>query len=86
MGYRKVYIHACMYICMTKVISLSDNAYMELKKIKNGMSFSEIVIILAKMKRKDSIMDFAGALDKKEGEKMKKEIMNERKMDSWRMK
>ena len=44
-----------MYIYMTKIISLSDEAYMELKRLKNGYSFSKIVIILAKMKKKEKL-------------------------------
>jgi predicted CopG family antitoxin len=71
---------------MTKVISLSDDAYTELKRMKNGFSFSEIILILARAKRKDSIMDFAGIIGKKEGDKMKKEITEERKKGSWRIK
>ena len=75
-----------MYIYMTKIISLSDEAYMELKRLKNGYSFSKIVIILAKMKKKESIMEFAGKLESKEGRRMAKEIMEERKIGSWRIK
>ncbi len=74
-----------MHICMTKVISLSDEAYMELKKLKNGLSFSEIIVILAKIKRKESLMEFAGKLDKNEGARISREILKERKMGSWRM-
>lgn len=70
---------------MTKIISISDEAYGELKKIKNGMSFSEIVLTLTKEKKKDSIMKFAGAWDNKEALKIKKEIIEERKASSRRI-
>ena len=43
-----------MHICtMTKVISLSDDAYGELEKLKkNGESFSDIVLELTKKEKK----------------------------------
>lgn len=71
---------------MTKVISLSDEAYEGLKKIKNGLSFSEIVIELTFEKAKDNIMKFAGALSKEEADKIKKNIYEERKISSRRFK
>ena len=64
---------------MTKVISISDDAYEELSKLKNGSSFTEIIIELTKEKKKKSIMDFAGILTDKEAELMKKEIKEGRK-------
>ena len=73
-----------MHVYMTKIISLSDEAYEELKKLKNGMSFSEIVITLTREKMKDSIMKFAGAWDNKTALKIKKELMKERKIKSRR--
>lgn len=74
-----------MYTYMTKVISISDEAYGELKRMKNGFSFSGIILLLARTNKKNSIMDFAGKLESKEGENLKKEIMKERKLNSWRM-
>lgn len=38
---------------MTKTISLSDDAYEELKKIKNGYTYSEIILRLIKKYKKD---------------------------------
>lgn len=75
-----------MYTYMTKIISISDNAYEELKKIKNGFSFTEIILELTKEKRKKSIMDFAGILTEEEGNKMLKKIKEERKIGSRRFK
>ena len=67
---------------MTKVISISDEAYEELKKLKNGMSFTEIII---REKKKESIMNFAGMLTNEEAKKMLNEIKELRKMKSRRM-
>ena len=68
---------------MTKVISISDEAYDRLKKIKDGMSFTEIIIELSECK-KPNIMEFAGILTEKEGEEMLSDILKERKVKSRR--
>ena len=64
---------------MTKIISISDEAYNELKKLKNGMSFTKIIINIIKDKKKN-IMDFAGTWDNKEALRIKKELEKERKV------
>ena len=47
---------------MTKVISLSDEAYHDLKSLKgNNKSFSEIVRELANKSKKKKILELAGA-------------------------
>ncbi len=69
---------------MTKIISISDDAYEKLKGLKNERSFSEIIIELTIEKNKDNIMKFAGSLTNKEAEKIKKEIYEERKVISRR--
>jgi len=71
---------------MTKIVSLSDEAYERLKKMKNERSFSEIIIELTFEKTKDNLMKFAGALSKEEADKIKKDIYNERKISSRRFK
>ena len=68
-----------MHVFMGKVITLSDNAYENLKKLKGDSSFSEIIIKLVKDKKKGSLAKFAGLLNNKEAEDMKKEIYAERK-------
>ena len=73
-----------MRIYMTKIISISDDAYDELKKLKRDTSFSKIILELSKIKKKNSIMDFAGIIDKEEGERMLKMIKEERKLKSRR--
>jgi len=75
-----------MYACMTKVISVSDEAYGQLKKIKNERSFSEVIIELTFERSKDNLMKFAGALTNDEANKIKKEIYEERKTPSRRFK
>ena len=74
-----------MYIFMTKIISISDKAYNELSSLKNGFSFSQVILLLTRMKKKESIMNFAGLLNEDEGEKIKKEIRKDRENISRRM-
>jgi len=69
---------------MTKIISISDEAYNELSRLKNGLSFSKIILILSKIKKRESIMKFAGIWEDIDTEKMKKELKEERKIKSRR--
>ncbi|OIO41205.1 hypothetical protein AUJ62_03340 [Candidatus Pacearchaeota archaeon CG1_02_32_21] len=69
---------------MTKVISISDEAYGRLKRLKNEKSFSEIIVELSNKKNEIDLMSFAGSLSEKEADKIKKEIYSERKMPSRR--
>ena len=71
---------------MTKVISISDNAYDALKKLKANRSFSEIIVEIAMEKAKRNVMEFAGTLSDKEGEEMKKRVYEERNLKSRRFK
>lgn len=64
---------------MTKVISLSDEAYNRLKKIKQDKSFSEIVVEITTEKVNDKFASSLGTLDKDFAEKLKKKTYNERK-------
>ncbi|PIZ82938.1 hypothetical protein COX97_02365 [Candidatus Pacearchaeota archaeon CG_4_10_14_0_2_um_filter_05_32_18] len=73
-----------MYVYMTKVISISDEAYGRLKRLKNEKSFSEIIVELSNKKNEIDLMSFAGSLSEKEADKIKKEIYSERKMPSRR--
>ncbi len=75
-----------MYAYMTKVISISDDAYDVLKRLKAQKSFSEAIVSLAMEKAKLNIMEFAGTLSGKEGEGMKTRIYEERKLKSRRFK
>lgn len=71
---------------MTKVISLSDEAYEELSKLKANRSFSKVVVELAREKKKDILLELAGSWSKEDAEKIKKRIYEERKMPSRRFK
>jgi predicted CopG family antitoxin len=75
-----------MYTYMTKVISISDEAYEELSRMKNGSSFTEVILELSKEKKKKSIMDLAGAWKNIDTDKIKEEIYKERKIGSRRFK
>ena len=75
-----------MYTNMTKIISISDDAYEILKRLKIDKSFSEIIIEITKEKSKDNLMKFAGMIGSEEGEKIKKDIYKGRKTPSRRFK
>ena len=73
-------MHAYMH-CMTKVISVADDAYGRLKKMKGeDDSFSDVVMELTKERRKKNLMKFAGVWkDKPEMDKIFEEIFAQRK-------
>ena len=77
---RKIYICVCICVCMVKVISLSNDAYAKLKALKgNDKSFSDVVIEIVAVKKRN-IMEFAGIWkNDKEWDKIEKEIYVERK-------
>lgn len=65
---------------MTRVISLSDEAYEELRKLKRGgESFSDVVIKITKKERKPLTSFFGAWPDKKEVDRIEKELEKERK-------
>ena len=65
---------------MTKVISLSDEAYEELKKFKKaGESFSRVVIKMTKKEKKPLSEFFGKWPEPKELDKIEKELKKERK-------
>ena len=73
-------MHAC--IAMTRVISLSDEAYGTLKALKvEDESFSEVVNRLASSADKKSLMDLAGKWSgsKEETDKIFNDIYSDRK-------
>ena len=74
------YVYALMHAVMTKVISLSEKAYAELKKRKGvSESFSDVVLKMAKGKRSDSIMELAGTWKGDDADKVLEQIMKERR-------
>ena len=66
---------------MTKVVSLSDEAYNTLKHLKHGdESFSEVVLRVTSDEKRKKFMSMAGVWkDDKEIEKIFKEVGEERK-------
>lgn len=64
---------------MVKVISLSNEAYEKLERIKENMSFSELIVNLIKEKEKRKIEDFVGVWSDEEGKKIKEKISENRK-------
>ena len=77
-------MHVCMYIEaleMTKVISLSDEAYADLKNMKkSGESFSDVVLRMSKTEKRP-LSDFFGKWPgtKEEISSIEKEISETRK-------
>jgi len=69
---------------MVKVISLSDEAYEKLSMIKQDNSFSEVVINLVESRKKNSWRDFVGVWSGKEGNRIKQEILTNRKKQKMR--
>lgn len=70
-----------MYAYMTKVISVSDDAYSALFSLKNeGESFTDVITHLAKGASKKAVSSFAGAWsgDKKGMDSIFKGVRKER--------
>jgi predicted CopG family antitoxin len=68
-----------MHVNMTKVISLSDEAYGRLKKIKQNKSFSEIILEITTEKTNDKFASSIGTWNEDFAEDLKKKTYNERK-------
>ena len=66
-----IYIYAYRYN-MTKIISVSDEAYERLKRMKDGSSFSKTIIRLTDKTKKKNLMDVVGSW--KADEKLAKDI------------
>lgn len=71
----------CMYafiLRMTKIISISDEAYDRLKRLKGKRSFTQTILALTDSKKK-SPLEFAGMWeDKPEFDEIYREILEER--------
>ena len=73
-------MHAYVHIhALTKVISLSEEAYKTLKKRKGkGESFSDVVIRMTRDKQSRSILEFCGGWVGGDADKVAQQIMLER--------
>ncbi len=79
---KNINMHTHTHTGMVKVISLSEVAYKELKeKKKEEESFSDVVLRLIEKNKKTNLLDFFGKWpgDKKELDKIEKELYRERK-------
>jgi predicted CopG family antitoxin len=66
---------------MTKIISITDEAYIRLSNLKKGKeSFTDVVLKLTEKEKKRSLLDFAGAWkgEKEEMTRIFDEIKKER--------
>lgn len=73
-------MYANMHVYMTKVISLSDDAYDDLKALKKeNESFSKVVRRITSEEKRKNLLKLAGAWkDSPEMDKIMKEIIEER--------
>jgi predicted CopG family antitoxin len=69
---------------MVKVISLSNEAYEKLSRIKRNSSFSEVVVNLIEKSNKGKLREFAGILNGKEGKEFKEFIKKNREKQKLR--
>ena len=70
---------------MTKVISLSNEAYQTLKDSKKpGESFSDVVLRVLKPKKKKSLLEFSGKWVGGDADEVLAEIMKDRERSASR--
>ena len=70
---------------MTKVISLSNEAYKTLKDSKKpGESFSDVVLRVLKPKKKKSLLEFSGKWVGNDADEVLAEIMKDRERSASR--
>ena len=69
---------------MTKVISLSNEAYQTLKESKKpGESFSDVVLRIAKKKKKKSLLEFSGKWVGDDADEVLAQIMKDRERSAY---
>jgi len=78
-------MHMHIDFFMTKVISLSNEAYQTLKKSKrSGESFSDVVLRIAKKKKKKSLLEFSGKWVGDDIDEVFKQVMKDREQTTSR--
>jgi predicted CopG family antitoxin len=78
-------MHMHIVFAMTKVISLSEKAYETLKSMKkSGESFSDVVLRVAKEKKKKSLLEFSGKWAGDDADKVLAQIMKDRERSASR--
>jgi predicted CopG family antitoxin len=81
------YIYMRIHICrlMTKVISLSERAYVTLKKLKRpNESFSDVVLRMTGQDDRKSILEFAGTWKGNDIDEIFSQIMKDRERSTSR--
>jgi len=74
-----IYMHMHIVFDMTKVISLSEKAYETLKCMKKpGESFSDVVLRVAKEKKKKSLLEFSGTWEGGDADEVLALLMKDR--------
>ena len=68
-----------MYIQMSKIISVSDEVYELLRRMKGEKSFRVVIKDLAGRSNKERVLSFAGMLSDEEAEDLKKSVEESRK-------
>ena len=77
-------MHMHIEKCMTKVISLSNEAYQTLKESKKpGESFSDVVLRIAKKKKKKSLLEFSGKWVGNDADEVLAQIMKDRERSAY---
>ncbi len=80
-----IYMHMHIVFTMTKVISLSERAYETLKSMKKpGESFSDVVLRVAKEKKKKSLLEFSGKWVGDDADEILAQIMKDRERSASR--
>ena len=78
-------MHMHIAFPMTKVISLSNEAYETLKDSKKpGESFSDVVLRVLKQKKKKSLLEFSGKWVGDDADEVLAEIMKDRERSASR--
>ncbi len=77
-------MHMHIESAMTKVISLSNEAYQTLKESKKpGESFSDVVLRIAKKKKKKSLLEFSGKWVGDDADEVLSQIMKDRERSAY---
>jgi len=78
-------MHMHIESCMTKVISLSNEAYQTLKDSKKpGESFSDVVLRVIKTKKKKSLLEFSCKWVGDDADEVLAQIMKDREQSASR--
>ena len=78
-------MHMHIVQAMTKVISLSNEAYQTLKKSKKpGESFSDVVLRIMKPQKKKSLLEFSGKWVGDDADEVLAQLMKDRERSTSR--